>query len=227
MDQNFAVGYIIGGERKTHLTDPSKYIFKCNKKYDNGENCTVEIETSSPTGNIISHLNRKHRIYEYFKPPTTTPPLKQIKIDHFTISSGSSLQMTSDRQKYLENLLYEWLVLDCQPLYLLKSPAFHQFINALNENFELPSYKEFRKRIFEAFGFTRNQLVQYIQKNASFVSLTCDLWTSRSKQGFLGVTCHFITPNFEMKEITLAIRYMPYPHTGEAIQQVLEKIINE
>lgn len=117
--------------------------------------------------------------------------------------------------------------MDCQPLYLLKSPAFRQFINALNENFELPSCKEFRKRIFEAFNFTRNQLVQYIQENASSVSLTCDLWTSRGKQGFLGVTCHFITPNFEMKEITLAIRYMPYPYTGEAIQQVLEEIISE
>ena len=34
-------------------------------------------------------------------------------------------------------------------------------------------------------------------------------------------------PNFEMKEITLAIRYIPYPHTGEVIQQVLEKIIFE
>ena len=30
-----------------------------------------------------------------------------------------------------------------------------------------------------------------------------------------------------MKEITLAIRYMPYPHTGDAIQNVLEKIISE
>ncbi|CAB4484563.1 hypothetical protein RhiirA5_435687 [Rhizophagus irregularis] len=160
------------GEQKTHPTDSNKYIFKCNQKYDNGEYCTVEIEISGPTGNIISHLNRKHKIYESTKPAITTPPLKQIKIDHFTISSDSSIQMTSQRQKYLENLLYEWLVLDCQPLYLLKSPAFHQFINALNENFELPSCKEFRKKIFEAFDFTRNQLIQYIQENAISVSPT-------------------------------------------------------
>jgi hypothetical protein len=115
----------------------------------------------------------------------------------------------------------------CQPLYLLKSPVFRKFINALNEDFEFPSSKEFRKRIFEAFDFTKNQLVQFIQENAKFVSLTCNLWTSRSKQGFLDVTCHFITPNFEMKEITLAIRYMPYLHTGKVIQQVLEEIILE
>ena len=62
--------------------------------------------------------------------------------------------MTQEQQKYLETLLFEWLVLDFQPLYLLKSPSFHQFINALNENFELPTNKEFRKRILEAYEFS-------------------------------------------------------------------------
>jgi hypothetical protein len=59
------------------------------------------------------------------------------------------------------------------------------------------------------------------------VSLTCDLWTSRSKQGFFAVTCHFITSSFEMIEVTLAIRYIPYPHTANAIQELLEEIIFE
>ena len=153
--------------------------------------------------------------------------MKQVKIDQYTISSDSPSQMTQDRQKYLETLLFEWLILDFQPLHLLKSPSFRQFINALNENFELPTNKEFRKRIFEAYEFSKKKLKQYIHENANSASLTCDLWTSCSKQGFLGVTCHFITPDFEMREITLAIQYMPYPHTGDAIQQALEKIIFE
>ncbi|GES81124.1 zinc finger BED domain-containing protein 4-like [Rhizophagus clarus] len=169
----------------------------------------------------------KHKIYEHSKPPSSTPSMKQVKINNYTISSDSISQMTPDRQKYLETLLFEWLVLDFQPLYLLKSPSFHQFINALNENFELPNDKKFRKRIFDAYEFSQKQLKQYIHENSSSVSLTCDLWTSRSKQGFFGVTCHLITPDFEMKEITLAIRYMPYPHTGDAIQKELEKIISE
>ncbi|GBC42762.2 zinc finger BED domain-containing protein 1-like [Rhizophagus irregularis DAOM 181602=DAOM 197198] len=191
------------GERKNHPSNPNKFIFECNQKLDNGENCTSKIETSGPTGNIISHLNRKHKIYEHSKPSATiTPSLKQVKIDRYTISSDSHPQMTPDRQKYLETLLFEWLILDFQPLYLLKSPSF-------------------------PYEFSKNKLKQYIHENAASVSLTCDLWTSRSKQGFLGVTCHFITPDFEMREITLAIQYMPYPHTGEAIQHALEKIITQ
>ncbi|GES83504.1 zinc finger BED domain-containing protein 4-like [Rhizophagus clarus] len=215
------------GERVSHPTDSKKYIFVCNQKLESGENCNTKIETSGPTGNIISHLGRRHKIYEHSKPPSSTPSMKQVKINNYTISSDSISQMIPDRQKYLETLLFEWLVLDFQPLYLLKSPSFRRFINALNENFELPNDKKFRKRIFDAYEFSQKQLKQYIHENSSSVSLTCDLWTSRSKQGFLGVTCHLITPDFEMKEITLAIRYMPYPHTGDAIQKELEKIISE
>ena len=55
---------------------------------------------------------------------------------------------------------------------LLKSPSFRQFINALNENFELLTNKEFQKRIFEAYDFSKKKLKQYIHENANSVSLT-------------------------------------------------------
>src|SRR3954454_719993 len=61
------------GERKNHPTDSKKFIFECSQKLDNGEDCTAKIETSRPTGNIINHFNRKHKIYEHSKPLTTTP----------------------------------------------------------------------------------------------------------------------------------------------------------
>ena len=66
----------------------------------------------------------------------------------------------------MKPLFFEWLILDFQPFYLLKSPSFYYFINALNENFELPTNKEFRKRIFKAYRFLKNKLKQYIYKNA-------------------------------------------------------------
>ncbi|GBB84253.1 hypothetical protein RclHR1_10880008 [Rhizophagus clarus] len=171
-------------EKKMHLKNfllikkiqiQKKYIFVCNQKLESGENCNTKIETSGPTGNIINHLDRRHKIYEHSKPLSSTPSMKQVKINNYTISSDSILQMTPDRQKYLETLLFEWLILDFQPLYLLKSPSFHQFINALNDNFELPNDKKFRKKIFDAYEFSQKQLKQYIHENSSSVSLTCDL----------------------------------------------------
>ncbi|RGB43959.1 hypothetical protein C1646_749176 [Rhizophagus diaphanus] len=72
------------GEQKNHPSNPNKFIFECNQKLDNGENCTSKIETFGPTGNIISHLNRKHKIFEHSKPSSTiTPSLKYISADLF------------------------------------------------------------------------------------------------------------------------------------------------
>ncbi|CAI2191830.1 10394_t:CDS:2, partial [Funneliformis geosporum] len=117
---------------------------KGDSKFRNsGKICAAKIETSGSTGNIISHLGRKHKIYEYSIPLKATSSLKQIKIDHYTILSDSLSQMTQDQHKYLETLLFEWLILDFQLLYLLKSPSFRKFIYALNKNFELSTDKEF------------------------------------------------------------------------------------
>ncbi|CAB5383746.1 unnamed protein product [Rhizophagus irregularis] len=107
------------GERINHPTDSKKFIFVCNQKLDDGENCTMRIETLGSTGNIISHLGRKHKIYEHSI--ATTPSQKQTKISNYTVSSisSNSSQITQDQQKYLETLLFEWLIFDFQPLYLL------------------------------------------------------------------------------------------------------------
>lgn len=208
------------GNYRAHPANKKIYFFDCNLYFNEGEKCEAKIELNGSTGNAISHLARKHHIYE--STPRSTEPLSNDQT-----SSITSASWTNRRQQDCENLLFEWIVLDCQPLYILNSSSFHQFIHSLNEYFEIPNDKKLRKKIFEAFNYCKDFLIKYIHENAISVSLTCDLWTSRSKQGFLAVTCHFITAQFEMKEITLAICYVPYPHTANAIQQFLENIIYE
>ncbi|GES96758.1 zinc finger BED domain-containing protein 1-like [Rhizophagus clarus] len=53
------------------------------------------------------------------------------------------------------------------------------------------------------------------------------LKADQSKQGFLGVICHYIIKDFELKEIILAIKYLQYPHTANQIQETLKDIINQ
>ncbi|CAB4488432.1 hypothetical protein RhiirA1_462996 [Rhizophagus irregularis] len=53
------------GEQINHPTNSKKFIFVCNQKLDNDENCITRIETLGSTGNIISHIVQKHKIYEH------------------------------------------------------------------------------------------------------------------------------------------------------------------
>ncbi|RIA81941.1 hypothetical protein C1645_836157 [Glomus cerebriforme] len=80
------------------LLNGEKFDFDLlNLQVKNSENiCTAKIETTGPTGNIISYLVQKHKIYEHSKPLTVTPSLKQTKIDYYTVLSNSFPQMTYD-----------------------------------------------------------------------------------------------------------------------------------
>ena len=91
----------------------------------------------------------------------------------------------------------------------------------------MPSQETIRIMICEAYNNTLPQLKTLIKNEATSISLTLDLWTSRSKHGYLGVTCSFIDSKWKLKELTLTIEYIQYPHTAIHIQEALELILNE
>src|SRR5207302_1719898 len=45
--------------------------------------------------------------------------------------------------------------------------------------------------------------------------------------GYIGITCAYIDNQFKLNEALLAIKYVPYPHTGEIISEEIMGIINE
>jgi hypothetical protein len=88
----------------------------------------------------------------------------------------------------------------------------------------MPSQETIRSMIYDAFDHTLPQLKALIKNEAISASLTLDLWTSRSRQGYLGVTCSFIDSKWKLKEFTLTIEYVRYPHTAAHILETLELI---
>ena len=58
-------------------------------------------------------------------------------------------------------------------------------------------------------------------------ALTTDIWTSRTTQGFLTLTCHFIDDNCVQKAFVLETVRLNDAHTGENIKNELEKITNK
>jgi hypothetical protein len=59
------------------------------------------------------------------------------------------------------------------------------------------------------------------------VHLTTDLWTAKSRHGYLGVTATWLTSDFEFREVLLTCNHLPYPHTGEVISNELFRILEE
>lgn len=89
----------------------------------------------------------------------------------------------------------------------------------------VPEAKTVKAIVHQAYNFTYPKMVEQIGKEAVSVALTADLWTGRNRKGFLGITCSYVDPDFILKEVTLAIEYVRYPHTAEHIAECFENIL--
>ncbi|GET01179.1 zinc finger BED domain-containing protein 1-like [Rhizophagus clarus] len=97
----------------------------------------------------------------------------------------------------------------------------------LDPGFIMPCQKSIRNIIDDAFDYISPQLKTLMKNKATSVSLTLDLWTFKSCQGYLGITCTFIHSQWKLKELTLTIEYICYSHTAEHILETPESVLEE
>ncbi len=48
-----------------------------------------------------------------------------------------------------------------------------------------------------------------------------------TNEPFLGITCHFLDPSWNLKTICLDVAYLPYPHTAIEIKNKFIEIFSE
>ncbi len=58
------------------------------------------------------------------------------------------------------------------------------------------------------------------------VSLTCDGWTSKGHNSYLGVTVHFVD-DWILKSYVLALKHVTKKHTAENLLSELREVIEE
>ncbi|CAG8765234.1 797_t:CDS:2, partial [Rhizophagus irregularis] len=58
------------------------------------------------------------------------------------------------------------------------------------------------------------------------IHLITDLWTSKSRHSYLGVTATWLSSDFKFREVLLSCNHIEYPHTGEVISEELFQIIH-
>jgi hypothetical protein len=131
------------------------------------------------------------------------------------------------RQLELCQYLTDWIICDSQPLIVVQSLAFKKLIFQLDPRFQIPNPKYIKKIVHQAYNYSKPLIIEKLKKDANAVSLTCDLWTGRNRQGFLGITCSYLDSEFQLHEIILSVQYIPYPHTAEHIEDTLLTILDE
>ncbi|POM68349.1 Zinc finger BED domain containing hypothetical protein 1-like [Phytophthora palmivora] len=109
-------------------------------------------------------------------------------------------------------LLVEWISKCLRPLGITEDKElrlFTTFIQATSGIYELPSRRKITERLQIYAQQKRSDVKAAILAGALFYSLTTDIWTSRTTEGFLALTIHFVTCDFTLKRYTLEVISFP------------------
>lgn len=124
-------------------------------------------------------------------------------------------------------LLIIFIIKFVQPLYILQNDAFRNFVHSCEPGFQIPCEKTAKNLIHEAYIWSKDQLLNLLGSTIMSVHLTTDLWTARSKHGYIGVTATWLSSDFTFYEVLLTCSHLEYPHTGETISDELYRIIDQ
>ena len=66
-----------------------------------------------------------------------------------------------------------------------------------------------------------------LQQQKNKVALTTDMWTSEANEAYLGLSCHYLTQEFELVSVCLAVEHFTGRHTGVNIASGIRHILSD
>jgi hypothetical protein len=104
---------------------------------------------------------------------------------------------------------------------------FKNMIKRLNSEAKLPTGDTIRNSIFKSFENEQKKIKNELQKTSGRISFTLDGWTSKNQISFLGISAHWISKDWELKNVILDFKKLDGPHSGENIANVFFNTIKE
>uniref|UniRef100_A0A3B3S4P9 HAT C-terminal dimerisation domain-containing protein n=1 Tax=Paramormyrops kingsleyae TaxID=1676925 RepID=A0A3B3S4P9_9TELE len=142
--------------------------------------------------------------------------------DVFHFISGDS-----PRASAITRSLCEMIMMDLQPLSVVEDKGFRNFAKTMDPRYKSPSRKSLMEgKIPSLFAECHSKVQKYLD-SAEHAVLTTDMWTSRSTEAYLTVSCHVIDDDWQMQAFVLETCSFTNQHTAENISSELIKITTE
>jgi hypothetical protein len=100
-------------------------------------------------------------------------------------------------------------------------------IKRLNPNAILPTSNTIRNKILKSFGNEKERIKKELQEISCCISFTLDAWTSKNQIPFLGISAHWISSNWKLKNTILDFQPLEGTHSGENLARVFFNTIKE
>ncbi|KAF0533467.1 zinc finger bed domain-containing protein 1-like [Gigaspora margarita] len=162
--------------------------------------------------------NRKHCSQEYKNLGGFTGNLiAHLHDAHSIIDQDADKQSKAKKARKIK-LIFNLIVTE---------PEYKEKMAEFDPSFNIPGEHKICTLIAKSYQYNQNNLQNLLTNTVDYISLTMDLWSSRAKHGYLGITANWITSDFKFKDIMIDIIYLPSPHTAKAIADTLYNAINK
>ncbi|XP_065895779.1 zinc finger BED domain-containing protein 4-like [Dysidea avara] len=123
------------------------------------------------------------------------------------------------------------MIHDFQPYSFVEDRGFSELMQQLEPHYQIPHRTTFSRSIVpsmykEARKEVESKLSDVLQSKNN-MALTTDMWTSEANDAYLGLTCHFLTADFELVSLCLAVEPFTGRHTGVNIASCLKQILRD
>ncbi|CAB5200416.1 unnamed protein product [Rhizophagus irregularis] len=91
----------------------------------------------------------------------------------------------------------------------------------------IPSADTVRNDVLDTFKNYQTTMQNLLQNSPGKISFALDGWTSPNVISFLGITCHYIDADWDLKDILVNFVDLSGPHSGENLANVFTKCLQD
>ena len=136
------------------------------------------------------------------------------------------LPPNSARAKTLTEFVAEFIVRDLRPVSTVDGDGFLNLMEVAEPRYVVPCCHTMDAVIEKMYCRTK-QIVCQEMDGVSYLGMTTDMWTSRSGDGYISMTVHFIDNQFVIHHRNLVTRNFPGRHTAINIADILKECTKE
>lgn len=128
----------------------------------------------------------------------------------------------------LTNAVIRLVVNQELPVSLVDAPSFRELLSWINPAVApiLSKQTAITDGIVSQFRLARNRLTALFA-SVEYISITCDAWTSPSSIPMLGITAHWMTDEFLMRSVVLALKEIDGAHTGKNMAVLIKHTLDQ
>ena len=227
-----------GRPRKSNVWDYYTYDTELDKSECQiliGEKiCGAKLNGKFPS-NLRSHIRNNHNetfkiLEEKDKEKAKNVRKKTDTKTQLTLSACTGSLKRYEKQdvryKKITRKLAVFAASSSVPNSIVESSEFRSLMEELEPRYPVPCRSALGKEIDKIVMDIKLNIISKFEK-ARKIHLCVDIWSKKGlTASFIGITAHFFADH-ERHHITLAVRRMPSPHTGDAILEVVSNVLAE